>query len=90
MRRLTAEGTLISAVAGDAWGAYTVKTLSNSRHIIVPGASHLPPFNACSEGLVFDFLNGKPLAQLDATCIESVKMPQLKVDLPTPKPPPAQ
>lgn len=66
-------------VAGKIWGDEIAKTLPNSLHLEVDGASHLPPFPGCTIELVGRFLDGAPLSSLDLSCIAKAKRPRLKV-----------
>jgi pimeloyl-ACP methyl ester carboxylesterase/phosphohistidine phosphatase SixA len=66
-------------VAGKIWGDEIAKTLPNSIHVEVDGASHLPPFPGCTIGLVGQFLDGAPFRSLDLACVGQAKRPRLKV-----------
>jgi pimeloyl-ACP methyl ester carboxylesterase len=66
-------------VAGKLWGDEIAKTLPNSVHVEVDGASHLPPFPGCTIELVGQFLDGKSLRSLDLGCVGQIKRPKLKV-----------
>lgn len=69
----------VDPVAGPAWGEDTRRTLSNSLHLEVDGASHLPPFPGCTLALATSFMEGTPLKALDTSCAAKAKRPKLKV-----------
>ena len=66
-------------VAGKAWGDVIAKTLPNSLHLEVPGASHLPPLPGCTQALVGEFYDGKALSALDTNCIADLPRPKMAV-----------
>jgi pimeloyl-ACP methyl ester carboxylesterase len=66
-------------VAGKVWGNEIARTLPNSVHVEVDGASHLPPFPGCTIELVGQFLDGKPVRSLDLGCVGQTPRPKLKV-----------
>ncbi len=69
-------------VAGDNWGAHVAATLPNSLHLVVPGASHLPPLNKCTADIVSNLYDGSALQKLDTSCVARVERPSLKVAAP--------
>lgn len=70
-------------VAGARWGEDIARTLPNSRHAEIRGATHLPPLPNCTAEIVEKFLDGIPLAALDFACAEQASRPAFKV-LPRP------
>ncbi|MDZ7719272.1 MAG: alpha/beta hydrolase [Balneolaceae bacterium] len=45
----------------------TMRNLTNSRHIIVPGAGHSPE-NECVDRLISEFLQAESIQELDTVC----------------------
>ncbi|MEO6138094.1 MAG: alpha/beta fold hydrolase [Luteimonas sp.] len=66
-------------VAGRVWGAEVVRTLPNSLHVEVPGASHLPPLPGCTGSLMAEFISGSPLTSLDTSCVAKTPRPKISV-----------
>jgi len=64
-------------VAGKAWGDVIARTLPNSLHIEVPGASHLPPLPGCTQQLLGKFYSGTALRQLDTGCVANAPRPKM-------------
>jgi pimeloyl-ACP methyl ester carboxylesterase/phosphohistidine phosphatase SixA len=66
-------------IAGKPWGDLIARTLPNSLHIEVPGASHLPPLPGCTQELIGKFYSGMPVDQLDTGCVAKAPKPKMAV-----------
>lgn len=73
-------------IAGKPWGELLVRTLPNSLHVDVPGASHLPPLPGCTFDLMAKFISGVAPRDLDVSCVAKTPRPRLRV---IPRPPAA-
>jgi pimeloyl-ACP methyl ester carboxylesterase len=62
-------------VTPPAWGEHVAASLSNARHIVVPGAGHITLMRGCVPQLVGRFLDEPDPRALDAACLESLTRP---------------
>lgn len=62
-------------VTPPAWGEQVARSLSNSRHVVVPGAGHIALMRGCVRDLVAAFLDAGSAAGLDVACLETLKRP---------------
>jgi len=62
-------------VTPPSWGEAAARSLSNSRHIIVPGAGHITLMRGCVRQLVGDFLSGTSVDALGAACVQTLTRP---------------
>ncbi len=60
------------------WGEHTAAHLPDSRHVIVPGAAH-DPGGPCVTRIMRDFLESASTADLDASCLEELRLPRFTV-----------
>ncbi|MEZ5355592.1 MAG: alpha/beta hydrolase [Bryobacteraceae bacterium] len=65
----------LDPVTPPAWGEGVAKHLSNSRHIVVPGAGHGASSAGCVPKLIRQFLEDGSAKSLDAACVEHVHRP---------------
>ena len=57
-------------------GTHTSKTLVNSKHVVIPHASHSTISNSCAAKILTAFFNSDgDLAKLDTSCLKSVPHP---------------
>lgn len=60
-------------VTPPAWGERVAQNLSNSRHIVVPGAHHGVTMQGCVARLVTEFIEEGSLDALKADCAEAIQ-----------------
>ena len=65
----------LDPVTPPTWGEAVAKTLTNGRHITVPGTGHGVISTACGVKLIQDFLDSASAASLDASCVRTIKRP---------------
>lgn len=53
-------------------GDFPVKTLPNSKHIVVKNASHTVAMSTCASDIIGEFLTSKDPKSLDESCLEDV------------------
>lgn len=63
----------VDPVTPPANGGRVAQTLPNSLHIIAPGQGHNVVFRGCIPRLMTDFVVSGSVADLDATCVQSLK-----------------
>ncbi len=66
-------------VTPPSWGKETASHLSNSKHVVVPGAGHGTLTLGCVPGLVAEFLQTNAAA-LDTSCLKELKRPRFFID----------
>ena len=64
----------LDPVIPPSWGEEIASGLANSRHIIVPGASH-GPVSSCEMEVTAAFIMNPAPLELDASCLESSEPP---------------
>ncbi len=57
------------------WGEAAAQHLSNSLHVVVPGAAHGTSSYGCLPRLMASFLNDAGIDDLDTNCVEDLKRP---------------
>jgi pimeloyl-ACP methyl ester carboxylesterase len=62
-------------VTPPVWGDHVKESLSNSRHIVVPGAGHITLMRGCVRDLVGRFLDAPETRNVDASCVDSLGRP---------------
>lgn len=62
-------------VTPPVWGEHVHETLSNSRHIVVPGAGHITLLRGCVPELVGTFLDTPNPAAIDPACVGTLTRP---------------
>jgi pimeloyl-ACP methyl ester carboxylesterase len=65
----------IDPVTPPVWGEEIAKTLSNSKHIIMPGAGHTAGGTSCGRRLIKNFVDAGSTATLDTGCVAKVTRP---------------
>jgi pimeloyl-ACP methyl ester carboxylesterase len=58
-----------------SWGEHVAQSLTNARHIVVPGAGHITLMRGCVHDLVGAFLDAASPAGLDASCVNALRRP---------------
>jgi len=62
-------------VTPPSWGEQVARTLSNSKHFIVPGAGHITTMRGCVPKLIGQFLDEASAAKLDPACLQAQHRP---------------
>lgn len=65
----------LDPVTPPRWGEHAARTLSGSRHLVVPGAAHGALGAGCAPRLVAEFLDTADPGVLDASCLEGIGRP---------------
>lgn len=76
----------VDPVTPPTWGEQVAKTLSNSRHIIIPGTGHTAGGTGCGQRLMREFIEKGSAADLDTSCITKVRRPAFFVSPAGPDP----
>jgi pimeloyl-ACP methyl ester carboxylesterase len=84
----------LDPVTPPAWGEQVSHHLTNSKHIVVPGAAHGVTSAGCVPSLLAKFLTEASPANLDTACVQRVKRPPFFLSYagpdPAPKPAPKE
>lgn len=62
----------LDPVTPPRWGEKVLESLSNTRHVVVPGVGHGTSFFGCLPSLIADFINGGSLDGLDSACVSNL------------------
>ena len=62
-------------VTPPTWGAQVASTLSNSKHVIIPGTGHTAGGTGCGQRLMREFIDEGSPGDLDTSCVDKVKRP---------------
>lgn len=65
----------IDPVTPPTWGEQTAATLSNSKHVVMPGTGHTAGSTGCGQRIIKDFIDKGSVANLDTSCVSKVKRP---------------
>lgn len=65
----------IDPITPPSWGEHVARSLSQSRHFVVPGAGHGASNRGCAPELVAQFLDAGSAAALDGTCLTTLSRP---------------
>lgn len=57
------------------WGEQVASTLSNSKHVIIPGTGHTAGGTGCGQRIMREFIEEGSPANLDTTCVDKVRRP---------------
>lgn len=70
---------------------HAARTLSNSRHIVIPGSGHIfdgmSGIEECLDPLILGFFETAILDDVDDRCVSQMKAPSFVTEFPTPSPP---
>lgn len=67
-------------VTPPSWGDQVAATLTNSRHVVVPGAGHIALMRGCVQDLVGRFYEAADARSLDAGCVGQLRRPPFFTD----------
>lgn len=76
-------------VTPPAWGEHVAPHLTNSKHIVVPGAGHITLTRGCVPAIVEGFLRAASVSGLDPACTGALTRPPFFVTPTGPASPPA-
>lgn len=65
----------LDPVTPPTWGESVTTTLSNARHVVVPGTGHGALGAGCALRLFKDFLDSADARALDVTCLSGIRRP---------------
>jgi pimeloyl-ACP methyl ester carboxylesterase len=65
----------IDPVTPPVWGEEIARTLSNSKHIVMPGTGHTAGGTGCGRRLIKAFVDAGTHANLDTSCVQKVTRP---------------
>ena len=65
----------LNPVTPPTWGEQVAKTLSNSKHVVMPGTGHTAGGTGCGQRIMRDFIEKGAVADLDTSCLSKVKRP---------------
>ena len=57
------------------WGEQVASTLSNSKHIIIPGTGHTAGGTGCGQRIMREFIEKGSVTTIDTSCVAKVKRP---------------
>ena len=76
----------IDPITPPVWGESITKTLSNSKHIVIPGTGHTAGGSGCGMRIIRNFIKAGTLEGLDTSCVANVKRPPFFVTPAGPNP----
>ena len=62
-------------VTPPTWGEQVASTLSNSKHVIIPGTGHTAGSTGCGQRIMREFIEEGSPASLDTSCVDKVRRP---------------
>jgi hypothetical protein len=65
----------VDPVTPPEWGEQVARTLSNSKHVIVPGTGHTAGGTGCGQRIMRSFIEKGSTDGIDTSCVERVKRP---------------
>ncbi len=65
----------IDPVTPPVWGEEIARTLSNSKHVVMPGTGHTAGGTGCGRRLIEAFIDAGTHANLDTSCVQKVTRP---------------
>jgi len=65
----------LDPVTPPRWGQLVADNLSNSLHVVVPGAAHGTAIYGCIQRLMTQFVDEASVASLEPACVESLERP---------------
>jgi len=65
----------VDPITPPSWGDQVVKTLANSRHLVLPGTGHTPGGTGCGQRVMRSFIELGTVNGIDIACVEKVRRP---------------
>ena len=65
----------LDPVTPPTWGEQVARTLTNSKHIVIPGTGHTAGGTGCGQRIMREFIAKGAVADLDTSCTGKVKRP---------------
>ena len=65
----------LDPVTPPTWGEQVAQTLTNSKHVVMPGTGHTAGGTGCGQRIMRDFIEKGAVANLDLSCMSKVKRP---------------
>jgi pimeloyl-ACP methyl ester carboxylesterase len=65
----------IDPVTPPSWGEQVAKTLSNSKHLVMPGTGHTPGGTGCGQRVMKSFIERGTVEGIDIACVDKVRRP---------------
>jgi pimeloyl-ACP methyl ester carboxylesterase len=62
-------------VTPPSWGEQTASTLSNAKHVIIPGTGHTAGGTGCGQRIMREFVEEGTTAALDTSCVDKIRRP---------------
>jgi pimeloyl-ACP methyl ester carboxylesterase len=78
----------IDPVTPPIWGEEVAKTLTNARHIVIPGTGHTAGGTGCGRRLIKAFVDAGTAENLDTRCVDRITRPPYFVTPAGPEPKP--
>ncbi len=76
----------LDPVTPPSWGEQVARSLTSSRHVVVPGAGHGTTSLGCIPELLAEFLESRDASALDTTCVQRLARPAFFTSLQGPNP----
>jgi pimeloyl-ACP methyl ester carboxylesterase len=65
----------LDPVTPPTWGEQVAASLSNARHIVMPGTGHTPGGTGCGQRIMREFIEKGSVVALDTSCTSKIKRP---------------
>jgi pimeloyl-ACP methyl ester carboxylesterase len=65
----------VDPVTPPSWGEQVAKTLSNSKHIVMPGTGHTAGGTGCGQRVMRSFIERGSVDGIDTACVDRVRRP---------------
>lgn len=65
----------IDPITPPTWGEQAARTLTHSRHVVIPGTGHTAGSTGCGQRIMRDFIDKGSTDALDVSCVDRVKRP---------------
>jgi pimeloyl-ACP methyl ester carboxylesterase len=65
----------VDPVTPPSWGEHVARTLSNSKHIVMPGTGHTAGGTGCGQRVMRSFIERGSVDGIDTACVERVRRP---------------
>lgn len=65
----------VDPVTPPTWGEQVARTLSNSKHLVMPGTGHTPGGTGCGQRVMKSFIERGSVDGIDSACVDKVRRP---------------